>query len=129
MPPIWSCAIQLFIMAWAKKEYCTFSICFFLQNLVIFQTLIAAEPQFPCFFIFGDSFVDNGNNNYLQTALKVDYLPYGIDFPSGPTGRFTNGRNIADIIGTHFTLSYKFFESTCMRPSHMRYLIPVVLMP
>ncbi|CAK9149241.1 unnamed protein product [Ilex paraguariensis] len=56
------------------------------------------EPQVPCYFIFGDSLVDNGNNNGLMTQAKANYLPYGIDFPGGPTGRFTNGRNIADII-------------------------------
>ncbi|KAL3846150.1 hypothetical protein ACJIZ3_003553 [Penstemon smallii] len=55
--------------------------------------------QFPCYFIFGDSLVDNGNNNQLNTNAKVNYKPYGVDFPQGPTGRFTNGRNIADIIG------------------------------
>ncbi|CAA2964646.1 Hypothetical predicted protein [Olea europaea subsp. europaea] len=43
--------------------------------------------------------VDNGNNNNLNTSAKVNYLPYGIDFPQGPTGRFTNGKNIADLIG------------------------------
>lgn len=61
-------------------------------------TAVAGEPQFPCFFIFGDSLVDNGNNNPLNTTAKVNYLPYGIDFPAGPTGRFSNGRNIADVI-------------------------------
>ncbi|KAH6825567.1 hypothetical protein C2S53_016373 [Perilla frutescens var. hirtella] len=75
-------------------------ICFFLLlNLVVFPFAAAVgEAQFPCFFIFGDSMVDNGNNNYLHTAAKVNYLPYGIDFPAGPTGRFTNGRNAADVI-------------------------------
>lgn len=60
--------------------------------------LISAEPQVPCYFIFGDSLVDNGNNNLLETEAKVNYLPYGIDFRDGPTGRFTNGRNSADIL-------------------------------
>ncbi|KAL1560380.1 GDSL esterase/lipase-like protein [Salvia divinorum] len=69
------------------------------------QTLGDAKPQFPGFFIFGDSFVDNGNNNDLQTTLKVNYLPYGIDFQTGPTGRFSNGRNIADFIAK--TLGFK----------------------
>ncbi|CAI9772123.1 unnamed protein product [Fraxinus pennsylvanica] len=53
-------------------------------------------------FVFGDSLVDAGNNNYLITLSKADSPPYGIDFsPSGgqPTGRFTNGRTIADIVG------------------------------
>ena len=36
---------------------------------------------------------------------KVNYQPYGIDFPAGPTGRFTNGRNIGDIIGMQFAIS------------------------
>ncbi|KAL1222739.1 GDSL esterase/lipase [Cardamine amara subsp. amara] len=53
-------------------------------------------------FIFGDSLVDVGNNNYIFTLSKADSSPYGIDFgPSNgqPTGRFTNGRTISDIIG------------------------------
>lgn len=61
---------------------------------------VHGEPQVPCYFIFGDSLVDSGNNNNLATMAKVDYLPYGIDFPGGPTGRFCNGRTTADIIGT-----------------------------
>uniref|UniRef100_A0ACD5WT57 Uncharacterized protein n=1 Tax=Avena sativa TaxID=4498 RepID=A0ACD5WT57_AVESA len=53
-------------------------------------------------FIFGDSLVDAGNNNYLSTLSKADMNPNGIDFAASggtPTGRFTNGRTIADIIG------------------------------
>ncbi|KAM7505879.1 hypothetical protein LguiB_004783 [Lonicera macranthoides] len=42
--------------------------------------------------------IDNGNNNGLITQGKANYPPYGIDFPDGPTGRFTNGRNTADIL-------------------------------
>ncbi|XP_057973329.1 GDSL esterase/lipase At1g71250-like [Malania oleifera] len=51
-------------------------------------------------FVFGSSLVDNGNNNFLpNTMAKADYLPYGIDFPLGPSGRFTNGRNVVDFLG------------------------------
>ncbi|KAL4366437.1 hypothetical protein GQ457_05G017920 [Hibiscus cannabinus] len=64
-----------------------------------------AEPQVPCYFIFGDSLSDDGNNNDLSTTAKVNYSPYGIDFPKGPTGRFTNGRTMQDIIGLHFSVS------------------------
>ncbi|KAG5235136.1 GDSL esterase/lipase [Salix suchowensis] len=56
------------------------------------------ESQVPCYFIFGDSLADSGNNNRLQTLAKANYSPYGIDFPDGPTGRFCNGRTIVDII-------------------------------
>lgn len=61
--------------------------------------LVNAEPQVPCYFVFGDSLSENGNNNARLTLAKANYLPYGIDFPNGPTGRFTNGRTIADRLG------------------------------
>ncbi|XP_030944447.1 GDSL esterase/lipase At1g29670-like [Quercus lobata] len=65
------------------------------------QHCVDGTQQVPCFFIFGDSLSDNGNNNNLVTMAKANYQPYGIDFPEGPTGRFTNGRNLVDIIAEH----------------------------
>ncbi|XP_054801467.1 GDSL esterase/lipase At1g29670-like [Prosopis cineraria] len=62
------------------------------------HTCVEGEPQVPCFFIFGDSLSDSGNNNNLPTLAKFNYLPYGIDFPSGPTGRPTNGRHAPDFL-------------------------------
>lgn len=58
-----------------------------------------AQPQVPCMFIFGDSLVDNGNNNGILTMARANYRPYGIDFPEGPSGRFTNGKTIVDVLG------------------------------
>ncbi|KAG6739708.1 hypothetical protein POTOM_057322 [Populus tomentosa] len=55
-------------------------------------------PQVPCYFVFGDSLFDNGNNNYLDKSAKVNYLPYGMDFDTGASGRCSNGLNIADTI-------------------------------
>jgi hypothetical protein len=44
--------------------------------------------------------VDVGNNNYLGTVLKADFLPYGRDFDTRePTGRFSNGRISIDFTG------------------------------
>ncbi|CAJ2669776.1 unnamed protein product [Trifolium pratense] len=57
------------------------------------------SSQVPCIFIFGDGLSGNGNNNMLPTTAKANYNPYGIDFPTGPTGRATNGRTAIDIIG------------------------------
>ncbi|KAI7745893.1 hypothetical protein M8C21_005521 [Ambrosia artemisiifolia] len=54
--------------------------------------------QVPGFFIFGDSLVDNGNNNGLITLARANYRPYGIDFPQGASGRFTNGRTFVDVL-------------------------------
>ncbi|MED6109954.1 hypothetical protein PIB30_038477 [Stylosanthes scabra] len=59
---------------------------------------VRGAPQVPCYFIFGDSLVDNGNNNQLQSLARADYLPYGIDFPTGPSGRFSNGKTTVDVI-------------------------------
>ncbi|MFS8022721.1 putative triacylglycerol lipase [Helianthus anomalus] len=65
-------------------------------------------PKVPCYFIFGDSLVDCGNNNDLQTAAKANYKPYGMDFPTGVNGRFTNGLTIADLIGFFLSLVVLF---------------------
>ncbi|KAI3498616.1 hypothetical protein L1887_34393 [Cichorium endivia] len=76
-----------------------FTVLIFVRLLLDQTWLVSGEPQVPCYFIFGDSLVDSGNNNILKTSAKVNYPPYGIDFPKGATGRFTNGRTAPDIIG------------------------------
>ncbi|CAG7871791.1 hypothetical protein BRARA_F02482 [Brassica rapa] len=58
----------------------------------------ARGQRVPCYFVFGDSVFDNGNNNDLNTSAKVNHSPYGMDLARGPTGRFSNGRNIPDFI-------------------------------
>ncbi|GKB47930.1 gag/pol polyprotein, partial [Tanacetum coccineum] len=59
---------------------------------------VVGDPKFSCYFIFGDSLLDVGNNNALKTGAKANYLPYGIDFPQGPTDRLSNGLNTADFV-------------------------------
>ncbi|CAN1322415.1 GDSL esterase/lipase At4g16230 [Linum perenne] len=49
-------------------------------------------------FVFGDSLLDPGNNNYIPTLSRGNYPPNGIDFGE-PTGRFTNGRTIGQELG------------------------------
>ncbi|RRT64498.1 hypothetical protein B296_00006823 [Ensete ventricosum] len=66
---------------------------------------VRPEPQVPCYFIFGDSLVDNGNNNNIASLAVANYPPYGIDFPGGPSGRFTNGLTTVDVIGTVLSAS------------------------
>lgn len=62
----------------------------------------------PAMFVFGDSLIDNGNNNDLPSFAKANYYPYGIDFAGGPTGRFSNGYTIVDEIGKTIKI-YVFF--------------------
>uniref|UniRef100_A0A251SDS7 Putative zinc finger, CCHC-type n=1 Tax=Helianthus annuus TaxID=4232 RepID=A0A251SDS7_HELAN len=53
----------------------------------------------PAVIAFGDSFADSGNNNFRVTLVKANFYPYGKDFMGGkPTGRFTNGKTLADTI-------------------------------
>lgn len=74
-------------------------------------TFISSSEGARAFFVFGDSLVDNGNNNYLLTSARADSPPYGVDYPTHrPTGRFSNGFNIPDLIsqalGAEATLPY-----------------------
>ncbi|BAF10424.1 GDSL esterase/lipase At5g33370 [Oryza sativa Japonica Group] len=63
---------------------------------------LPASHAARAFFVFGDSLVDNGNNNYLITSARADSPPYGIDTPDHrATGRFSNGKNMPDIISEH----------------------------
>lgn len=59
-------------------------------------------------FIFGDSFLDVGNNNYINTSTldQANFWPYGETYFKFPTGRFSDGRLVSDFIGKHLLLNY-----------------------
>ncbi|KAK1391858.1 putative SGNH hydrolase-type esterase domain-containing protein [Heracleum sosnowskyi] len=75
-------------------------------------------------YVLGDSLVDVGNNNYLRLSLdKADFSHNGVDFPTGPTGRFCNGKNTADFIAeklglpsppAYFSLSNRDINTTIL---------------
>ena len=71
--------------------------------LFIITHLVSSQsaPLAPALYVFGDSLLDNGNNNMLPTLAKANYHPYSIKFSAHvPLGRFKDGRTIADFIGT-----------------------------
>ncbi|XP_028797123.1 GDSL esterase/lipase EXL3-like [Neltuma alba] len=81
--------------------------------LIIFQqstsssSAVVSLPNnetIPAVIVFGDSIVDAGNNNFITTLVKCNFLPYGKDFGTGdlPTGRFSNGLVPSDIIAAKF---------------------------
>ena len=78
-----SASLMYFFLALMLLEYSSF-------------TATATKAQFPAMFMFGDSLLDPGNNNGLISLAKANFPPYGIDFPLGATGRFTNGGNFGD---------------------------------
>ena len=60
----------------------------------------------PAVIVFGDSIVDQGNNNDLITAARCNYPPYGKDFYGRiPTGRFSNGKTPPDLVGPYHSLN------------------------
>uniref|UniRef100_A0A0D9WR90 GDSL esterase/lipase n=1 Tax=Leersia perrieri TaxID=77586 RepID=A0A0D9WR90_9ORYZ len=105
----------------AKLAAATINIFFFLLLLLLMhlhgqhcQAAAAADAVFhggergrgimmgvrKAMFVFGSSLVDNGNNNHINgSGVRADYPPYGVDFPLGATGRFSNGRNAVDALG------------------------------
>ncbi|XAR49702.1 Triacylglycerol lipase [Bertholletia excelsa] len=64
---------------------------------------LCSAVSLPANFVFGDSLVEVGNNNYIASFSKANYIPNGIDFGK-PTGRYTNGRTIVDILGQELGL-------------------------
>ncbi|KAF5205080.1 GDSL esterase/lipase [Thalictrum thalictroides] len=69
-----------------------------LHSLLVVKGHSSSSPLAPALYVFGDSFSDSGNNNFFQTRARENYKPYGIDFPDGATGRFTNGKTFVDFI-------------------------------
>lgn len=77
----------------------------------------------PAMFIFGDSLIDNGNNNDLPSFAKANYYPYGIDFNGGrPTGRFSNGLTMVDGIGQSVCLCVSA-SCNCLTDVCLRFLL------
>uniref|UniRef100_A0A0D9VAI3 GDSL esterase/lipase n=1 Tax=Leersia perrieri TaxID=77586 RepID=A0A0D9VAI3_9ORYZ len=75
--------------------------------LVILSSAAAAPA--PAMFVFGDSLVDDGNNNELSCLAKANFFPYGIDFfhgGAGATGRFCNGNTFVDALCDILGLEY-----------------------
>ncbi|TVU33725.1 hypothetical protein EJB05_25558, partial [Eragrostis curvula] len=63
------------------------------------------QPLAPALIVFGDSIVDPGNNNGINTIIKANFPPYGDDFVGHrPTGRFCNGRIPTDFIASRLGL-------------------------
>ncbi|OEL14665.1 GDSL esterase/lipase [Dichanthelium oligosanthes] len=68
---------------------------------------IARRQPVPAMYVFGDSLVDAGNNDFLPPPAPKAVPPNGVDMPRTVfwrTGRFTNGYNLADIVAQHVGL-------------------------
>lgn len=97
---------------------------------VVFSIGACGSPQVPAFFVFGDSLVDHGNNNFLNSFAKANYLPYGVDFDGGPSGRFCNGRTIIDFLGSRLSVLLALvFHSFHLNPSRCTHELLMAITP
>ncbi|GMI89272.1 GDSL-motif lipase 7 [Hibiscus trionum] len=73
------------------------------QDLLKLISLGDIKINISALYVFGDSFVDNGNNKVIlgnADPIGGGYFPFGIDFDGKATGRITNGRVAVDFIAT-----------------------------
>ncbi|KAL5715885.1 hypothetical protein ACHQM5_017647 [Ranunculus cassubicifolius] len=76
--------------------------CYNVHSQITPKNIENSDQSISAIIVFGDSTVDPGNNNYINTVFKSDFLPYGMDLPSHiPTGRFTNGKLVTDFIASY----------------------------
>ncbi|KAL4180842.1 hypothetical protein AMTRI_Chr12g268110 [Amborella trichopoda] len=94
-------------MAWTRRQS-HLSILSFIIAVLFGPSLCSLPEKIPvAFFIFGDSTVDVGNNNYIKTVPEnqAGFQPYGNNGVfGGPTGRFSDGRVIVDFIAQYAKL-------------------------
>ena len=74
------------------------------------------RPQFLALIVLGDSTLDTGNNNNINTPGKCNFLPYDRDFPGRiPTECFSNGKLTSDFLGIISKYSTFIFLYTFQR--------------
>ncbi|XP_015902173.4 GDSL esterase/lipase 5 [Ziziphus jujuba] len=89
------------------------SLCFvFLSHVLVLLSSFCSgtksghSSKHVAFFIFGDSFLDSGNNNYINSTTldQANFWPYGETYFKFPTGRFSDGRLVSDFIAEYANL-------------------------
>lgn len=111
----WVCSKMRCSSALQSSEVVIRLIFLSLLSLVDNNSVLAMSANMalaPALYVFGDSLFDSGNNNFLPTIAKADFLPYGVNFARGVTGRFTNGRTIVDFIGTYIYMHIYYLSTS-----------------
>ncbi|KAI3730630.1 hypothetical protein L1987_61802 [Smallanthus sonchifolius] len=68
----------------------------------------ATNAKIKSVFVFGDSQFDPGNNKYIKNCtIQANFRPYGSSFFHYPTGRFTDGRTVADFIAQFIGIKFQ----------------------
>ena len=79
-------------------------VCLVISSMDVLGAVASSVLPPPPMYVLGDSTMDVGNNNFLPGPFvpRANMSYYGIDFPGVPTGRYSNGFNIADFIGRFY---------------------------
>ncbi|XP_070013550.1 GDSL esterase/lipase At5g55050-like [Nicotiana sylvestris] len=79
--------------------------CGLIALVLLLQLNMSRSQKVTAMYVFGDSQVDVGNNDYFQTIFRANFPFNGIDYPGGkPTGRFSNVKNAADFLAENVGL-------------------------
>lgn len=104
---------------------CLFVVLFYISGVTAKSQTNYSKFAFPAVIAFGDSILDTGNNDYIETIMKADFRPYGRDFLGGkPTGRFSNGRIPSDFLGTSKLMLMKVVLSNKRKMLFVHQIIP-----
>ncbi|XP_027162919.1 GDSL esterase/lipase 1-like [Coffea eugenioides] len=93
-------------------QLCLIAVFVVLASLTIPSDCFHHDDQYPKtiagLFVFGDSLIDPGNNNYINTSrdAQANFPPYGVSFFKYPSGRFCDGRVIPDFIAEYAKLPF-----------------------
>ncbi|XP_024542458.1 GDSL esterase/lipase At4g28780 [Selaginella moellendorffii] len=69
---------------------------FFLILATLSLDYLVATASVPALFAFGDSLVDAGDNEHLNTQARANHPPYGIDFENHQQGAQTLPQQVDD---------------------------------
>ncbi|KAJ6726289.1 GDSL ESTERASE/LIPASE 6 [Salix purpurea] len=81
---------------------------FLVLLLLSSRSFVVSSANVSALFIFGDSIFDAGNNHFNRNcSVQADFPPYGSSFFHRSTGRFTNGRTVADFISQFLGIEFQ----------------------
>ncbi|XP_027107555.2 GDSL esterase/lipase 2-like [Coffea arabica] len=99
-------------LANSRIQLCLVVVLVVLASLTVPSDCFRHDDHYPktiaALFVFGDSLIDPGNNNYINTSTRfqANFPPYGESFFKYPSGRFCDGRVIPDFIAEYAKLPF-----------------------
>ncbi|CAK8544042.1 unnamed protein product [Lathyrus sativus] len=90
------------------------------QRVVRGEADVQHDHRIQKLFVFGDSYADTGN---IEKGFYPPWnVPYGVTFPSEPSGRFSDGRVLTDYIAKYLKvkLPVSYTKVEHLAPHHLK---------